>query len=860
MNWIKKSITRKIGLSILLVVFVLFSIYYFFINVQFKNYYEQQSKELLMNDSEYISSGIEIFLQKFIMIVEQGKMNPDFLEFAGEVNDINTMKDNRLFGRIKSQLIDISGLDKNIALSYIAVSEANDLITSDYDGVAIPDYDLNNREWYTSILEEGDTTVTAPYLDLVTGQITVTIAAPLTDQEKVLGVFALDIMIEDLRKMMLDHKIGKSGYAVLAYNDGRILYHPDYNIKDVVYVKDIVGDKSEELLSGKSGITNCVYKGKEKFAAHLPIKNTNLIVFTIISKEEVYSQLNSFLLTNLLILVGILALSYIMIAALRNLISAPVINISREIESYSKNKKEICLPGEYLDREDELGVLSRGLALMVQEISNYVVETEYKNQELIRVKEKISMERSLFKTTIHSLADGVIATDEFGIIRIMNNVAEDLTEWPVEQAYGKGIAEVFRIKINGIKLSDLYDEVYMLGHVFRAEDILLTKRTGEELLIEGNVAPIKDEEGNISGAVIVFRDFTEKKQKQEQILYLSYHDQLTGLYNRRFFEEELERLDTEENLPLSIAMVDVNGLKLTNDAFGHMTGDKLLIRVAKILSTECRKTDVVARIGGDEFVIILPKTTDTETGKIVSRIYKAIAREKMDNIIISISIGYDTKIRSDERIENVMNKAEEQMYMKKLTESKSMRNKTIQAILNTLREKNQRERVHCERVSRICKEIARQMNMDEETAKEIEYAGLMHDIGKIAVSDDILNKPGRLTDAEYQEMKRHTESGYQILRSVDAYTSLAEIALSHHERWDGKGYPRGLAGEEIPLIARIITVADAYEAMTENRPYKKAMTKDAAIEELIKNSGTQFDPEIVRVLIEKVFGFPGKDL
>jgi putative nucleotidyltransferase with HDIG domain len=224
----------------------------------------------------------------------------------------------------------------------------------------------------------------------------------------------------------------------------------------------------------------------------------------------------------------------------------------------------------------------------------------------------------------------------------------------------------------------------------------------------------------------------------------------------------------------------------------------------------------------------------------------------MDNIIISISIGYETKTMINEPVENTINKAEEQMYMKKLTESKSMRNKTIQAFLSTLRETNERERIHSERVSKISRRIAEAMEFDEETNKEIEYAGLMHDIGKIAINSSILNKPGNLTGSEYQEIKRHAESGYQILRSVDSYTSLAEIALSHHERWDGNGYPRGLKGEEIPLIARIISAADSYEAMTATRPYKSSMSKEEAIEELLKNSGTQFDPKIVNVLVDKV--------
>lgn len=852
MSWINKSITRKIGLYTFLVVFILLTVYYIFLNIQLKAYYEEQSELHLEYSSEQIAAEIEAYLQRYLVIVQQAKTNLDFISFAREAGSFDVMTEAPLFGRVKKQLIDISNMDDNIALAYIAMSDVNDLLTDDYDSVGIPNYDLSKREWYSSTLERGEATITPPYMDLVRGEMTVTVAAPLMDGEKILGVFGLDIMIETLQEMMYAHKFGESGYTSLVYQNGLILYHPDYSILDHISLEDILGDQAEALLSDTPGIVHCTIQGEKKLIAHLPIESASLIALAIISEKEVYAQLNSFLFTNFLILVGVLALVIVLLLVLRALVSAPVVNVSREIQSYRKNKKEIAIPTRYLNREDEIGTLARGLVQMAKEISNYIIETENQNQKLIHAKEKISIERSLFKTTIHSLADGIIATDGHGVISIMNNVAEKLTGWPAALAYGRDLSEVFPIAIKGWQLAELYDLVYQRGLVFYAEDILMTQKTGELLLVEGNVAPIKDGEGHISGAVIVFRDFTEKKQRQEEILYLGYHDQLTSLFNRRFFEEELLRMDTDENLPLSVAMVDVNGLKLTNDAFGHAEGDKLLIRVATVLSDESRKADVVARIGGDEFIILMPKTTSAEAETQINKFYRVIAQEEMDSVVVSISIGCSTKVRKQTSIQSVISKAEEQMYMRKLTESTSMRNKTIQAIFNTLREKNAKERVHGERVSKISQEIARRLGLSEGQIKEAEYAGLMHDIGKIAISDQILNKPGTLTQEEYQEIKRHPESGYQILKSVDAYSPLAVITLAHHERWDGEGYPQGLKGEDIPLIARIIAVADSYEAMTGDRPYRKALSPHEAVAELKKHSGTQFDPEIVRVMLEEV--------
>lgn len=751
------------------------------------------------------------------------------------------------------QLKNIAALDKNIALSYTAISKANDLITNDYDSVSIENYELDKRDWYTSTLKAGKTTITEPYLDLVTGKNTITVASPIKNGDEVLGVFALDIQIEDMNKMIQNYKIGESGYAAIFYNDGRILYHPDFALhtENSVYLQDILGESSKQILSEQSGITSLFYRGQERFVSYMPIENTNLIVCTIIPKAEVYSKLYALFAISLVLFIGLLVITFIILEKFKYRITTPVVQISSEIEGYSEHNSNISLPEKYLIRNDEIGILTRGIKLMLQEISAHISEIKNKNQQLLNASEKASIERSLFKTTIHSLADGVISTDKNGKILIMNVVAEKLTGYTATEATDKDISEIFQVKKNQKDIYNKYKKVYVEGEITHFVDVYLINNAKEEILIEGSISPVKDEKGVISGGVVTFKNFTEKKKQLEEILYLSYHDHLTGLFNRRYFDYELLRLDKKTNLPLSIAMIDVNGLKLTNDAFGHLAGDELLILVANILKSECRKKDVVARIGGDEFAILLPNTTSEKAEKIIERIYKKVAQEKMGNIVISISIGYCSKTSVEMPVENIIIKAEEQMYMKKLTESLSMRNKTIQAVLNTLREKSERERVHCERVSKLSKEIAIAMNFSSDKIKEIEYAGLVHDIGKIIISDKILNKPGELTDSERLEIMRHTEIGYQILRSIDSFTTLAEVALYHHESWDGKGYPRGLKGEDIPLNARIITVADAYEAMTADRPYRKAMSSQNAIDELLKKSGSQFDSEIVSVLIEK---------
>lgn len=352
------------------------------------------------------------------------------------------------------------------------------------------------------------------------------------------------------------------------------------------------------------------------------------------------------------------------------------------------------------------------------------------------------------------------------------------------------------------------------------------------------------------------RDISERKQMEHKLEYLSYHDQLTGLYNRRFFEEEISRLDEEESLPLTIIMADVNGLKLVNDSFGHAMGDELLKKVVEVMKKGCRKKDIIARLAGDEFVILLPKTDIYEAEQIVKNIKTLALKEKVGSVDISISFGYETKSNKEEKILDILKKAEDHMYKKKLFESPSMRGKTINAIITTLHEKNKREEQHSYRVSKLCKSMGRALGLPEDEIKELKTVGLLHDIGKIAIEENILNKQEKMTDEEWEKVRRHPEIGYRILSTVNDMSEMAEYVLAHHERWDGMGYPKGLKEKEIPLQSRIITIVDSYDAMISERSYRNALPEEVAIEELKINAGSQFDPELVRKFIEKVLNKP----
>lgn len=377
---------------------------------------------------------------------------------------------------------------------------------------------------------------------------------------------------------------------------------------------------------------------------------------------------------------------------------------------------------------------------------------------------------------------------------------------------------------------------------------------GSIVWVNMTVAPFMRDDISNFCYLCMIEDITARKAAEEEILYLSYYDQLTGLYNRRFYEENLKRLDTERNLPLTLVLGDVNGLKLTNDAFGHMTGDQLLKRIGEVLKRVCRSDDIIARIGGDEFVLLLPKTNYFEAEKLIKRIKKSISNEKIEHLLFSVSFGWETKNEPYENLCNIYMQAEDEMYRQKLKESADMHNKTINAILNTLYQKNEKLKQHCERVGELCEAIGLAMGFNPETANELKTAGYLHDIGKIGIDESLLNKKEKISKLELADIKRHSEIGYYILRSVSQYAPLAEYVLHHHERVDGKGYPSKLRGEEIPLQARIIRIADAYDTMVKLRVGVDGETEDNVIREIVDKSGTHFDRNVATVFIKDVLG------
>jgi len=336
----------------------------------------------------------------------------------------------------------------------------------------------------------------------------------------------------------------------------------------------------------------------------------------------------------------------------------------------------------------------------------------------------------------------------------------------------------------------------------------------------------------------------------EKIIKLTFNDSLTGLYNRRFFENELIRLNTKRQLPMSIIIADINGLKIINDSLGHAKGDQLLIKSANVLESITRQEDILARQGGDEFAILLPQTDSKEAENIINRIKTFEKTTDTDELSVSMALGTATKTRIDQDIHEILRTADNHMYQNKLLESKSAKNNIIKSLLKTLEVKSNETKEHAIRMTKLAMTFGKKLGLSNSKLNRLALLSTLHDIGKITIPEEILKKPGKLTEKEWGIVKKHPESGYRIANASQVFALVAEAIYAHHEQWSGNGYPRQLAGEDIPYLARIISIIDAYDVMTNERPYKKVMSKNDALKEIEDCANRQFDPMLAKAFIK----------
>lgn len=490
------------------------------------------------------------------------------------------------------------------------------------------------------------------------------------------------------------------------------------------------------------------------------------------------------------------------------------------------------------------------LAESVTDLQNFKLALEDSRQQMLNI--------------IDFLPDPTFVINSSGEVLIWNKAMEELTGIHAEKMVGKGNFE-YSLALYGERKPSIIDlvieqtadkELESQPHpVPRKGDTLY----GDTIYYPGKekacylwakASALYDSKDSLTGAIASLRDVTERKETEEKLKYLSFHDMLTGLYNRAFFEEELLRLNNPRQLPLSIIMGDVNELKLVNDTFGHQQGDKLLAAVARVIQSCCRREDIVCRWGGDEFAILLAKTDQQASLQICQRIKKACLTVENIPVSLSISIGTATKESPSQNLFETITTAEDMMYRNKILESKNSRGNVISSLQNLMKEKTEETVEHAARLNHYALQIGKAIGLPAEELHELSLLASLHDLGKVAIPDSIILKSDSLTEEEWEIMKQHSEIGYNMTRSVPELAHISIKILHHHEWWDGRGYPGGLAGEEIPPLSRIISIVDAYDVMTSGRSYKKSLSPQEALSELAKYSGSHFEPKLVEIFSE----------
>lgn len=377
------------------------------------------------------------------------------------------------------------------------------------------------------------------------------------------------------------------------------------------------------------------------------------------------------------------------------------------------------------------------------------------------------------------------------------------------------------------------------------EDVLLEGHS-ERSYFQTVKTPITNDEGEIEGLVGIVFDITEHKNIEKKLREISYLDKLTNLYNRAYFDEKINELTTEKQFPIGIITGDVNGLKIINDTIGHVQGDELLKSVADIFKKVSKDQYFVFRWGGDEFVTLIPNASEEMCQDYMNQVEEMCRQSNDEFFKLSIAQGYAMLTKTD-KIDDILRESENKVYREKILQNKSVRTSVMATLKKNLQLKNIETEEHTDRVAKYCKRIGKAMKLDHETLEQLVLIAKSHDIGKIGIPEEILLKSEKLTPDEYEIMKTHSERGYRFALLIPELSHVTRGILTHHERWDGKGYPLGIAGEEIPLTARIVAVVDAFDEMNHDRVYSKARSREEAIAEIINGSGKHFDPDIVDI-------------
>jgi len=488
----------------------------------------------------------------------------------------------------------------------------------------------------------------------------------------------------------------------------------------------------------------------------------------------------------------------------------------------------------------------------------------------------------------NNINEGIVLLDDKGNIIEMNEISKELFNVRGQRVENFRVKDFIKDYSFGEEYKSYETKVQPLCNMkyHTKEDIYEQDKERVVLISQSKVK----KNSNIElGKILIINDITEHviaKNEKESFRYLSITDALTGLYNHRYFYDYLKKEFNKDSNQISLLFCDIDRFKQVNDSYGHVIGDMILRQTANIIKEEVKGFGITFRYGGEEFIVILNEYTGNQALAVAEGI-----REKIKNAIVlqeeergepvTISIGVASYPLNASNIEDLIVKADKALYFSKQNGRNqcNIYTKEMDRILESKREEAAKKELlidsvyslakaidvkdsytgmHSEMVAKYTLLLAEELGMREEQKEELKIGALLHDCGKIGVPDNIINKQGKLSEEEFDIVKNHTILGSEIASNIIKTQEIKACIRNHHERWDGKGYPDGLQGENIPRYARIVCIADAYHAMISDRPYRKGLSRDEAFNQLTINKGIQFDSNLVDVFIEAIK--KGKDI
>lgn len=819
------------------------------------------SKTLIGN--KVIDIGVGTDLEKVFITILKNNNN--------EINDLYYVDENGdVYGAVRNDTGEINIVIKNSTTEGMLCYYESDASLAAGDLIKRSDSDLRTSDWYITGKQSDTDTYTSISIDTAFDEPVFFAIFPVYDSNNEFqGVISAKMLLTDLNSNIVDVLKDSNAIAFVVEKDSGALIANTLEMPVFSKTTNRVWQRSTILDTDNEFILKAYEKYKKTGEVSFDLgilsdgysfnfmdyeyKNINWLVITAVPNNLFVYGLQKNMAIALMFTVLACALSILMYYIMTDMLIKPLYDLSNTAKKFTDGdfsaRSHVVYNNEMGHVSDAFNKMADTVSMLVNNLESVVDE---RTERLEKANDELKENREKLQLILDSTAEAICGLNTLGYCTFCNisciqllgcEFADELLNKDMHPL----MFPVSNSDKNGLHTEYGISDTLCDGMILHKESDIFIRMDGSGFAVEYHSYP-QFKNGQVTGAVVTFSDITQRKIDNEKIKYLSYHDVLSGLPNRRYYEETLKVMDTEENLPATVVFADINNLKMTNDIFGHTAGDELIIKAGQIIKSFFPDDVLVSRIGGDEFVVLLPHTGADEIKMTMDRIKSAFANTRAASIICSISIGCDTRTDMIQSMEQTVNNAENAMYREKVINRKSVNESIIDNIIKTLHDRSPREQRHSESVSELCRRIGEAMGLPAPEVKKLERAGYLHDIGKIVMNENMLSK-SNYTLEERENFHQHSVTGYKILNLFDDTLDLAEGVYTHHEKWNGTGYPKGLRGKEIPIVARVIAIAEAYDAMI-NRPYSGNPTKKEALEEINRQGGVTLDPDITKIFIK----------